>query len=58
METPNKILLPARHPQLNLSFESEVSRCLSPKERRAVLGVLIDLLLEASNQTGARDNER
>jgi hypothetical protein len=58
METPNKKLLPARPPQLNLSFESEVSRCLSAKERRALLEALIELLLEASGQTGARNNER
>jgi hypothetical protein len=31
---------------------------LSAKERRAVLEALIELLLEASGQTGARNNER
>ncbi len=54
MEIPNKIL---SHPQLNLIFESEVIRYLSIKERRAVMIALIDLFLEASEQTGGRDNE-
>jgi hypothetical protein len=58
METPNKILLPARPPQRNLIFENEVSRHLSAKERRVVLEVLIDLLLEASGQTGVRTEGR